>query len=62
MAVPLLEGITSGQDIEVHGDGRLIQAFPSQKETHLLSYKSIKTANESPLLAECGRRANHRVC
>ncbi|KAH8131258.1 hypothetical protein FP744_10002610 [Trichoderma asperellum] len=43
---PLLEGITSGQGIEVHGDGWLIQAFPSQKETHLFIYKSIKTTNE----------------
>jgi 2-polyprenyl-6-methoxyphenol hydroxylase-like FAD-dependent oxidoreductase len=38
---PLLEGITSGRGIEVHGDGWLIQAFPSQKECHLFIYKKI---------------------
>lgn len=38
---PLVDGITSGQGIEVHGDGWLIQAFPSQKETHMFIYKRI---------------------
>ncbi|KAM0473621.1 hypothetical protein ACHAPX_008026 [Trichoderma viride] len=38
---PLVEGISSGQGIEVHGDGWLIQAFPSQKETHMFIYKRI---------------------
>lgn len=38
---PLVEGITSGKGIEVHGDGWLIQAFPSQKETHMFIYKRI---------------------
>jgi hypothetical protein len=36
-----VEGISSGQGIEVHGDGWLIQAFPSQKETHMFIYKRI---------------------
>ncbi|KAM0257952.1 hypothetical protein ACHAQJ_004111 [Trichoderma viride] len=40
---PLLDGITPGQGIEVHGDGWLIQAFPSQKETHLFIYKRIES-------------------
>lgn len=36
-----MDGITPGQGIEVHGDGWLIQAFPSQKETHMFIYKRI---------------------
>jgi 2-polyprenyl-6-methoxyphenol hydroxylase-like FAD-dependent oxidoreductase len=36
-----VEGMTSGQGIEVHGNGWLIQAFPSQKETHMFIYKRI---------------------
>lgn len=43
---PLVEGITSGQGIEVHGDGWLIQAFPSQKEIHMFIYKSIEPTTE----------------
>ncbi|KID81081.1 FAD binding domain-containing protein [Metarhizium guizhouense ARSEF 977] len=53
---PLLEGITSGQGIEVHGQGWLIQAFPSQKETHLFIYKSIPPTSEkvpfSPIVSD----------
>ncbi|PON24170.1 hypothetical protein TGAM01_v206858 [Trichoderma gamsii] len=38
---PLFDDIPSGQGAEVHGDDWVIQAFPSQKETHLFIYKRI---------------------
>jgi 2-polyprenyl-6-methoxyphenol hydroxylase-like FAD-dependent oxidoreductase len=43
---PLFEDIPSGQGAEVHGDDWVIQAFPSQKETHLFIYKRIETTYE----------------
>ncbi|PTB41203.1 uncharacterized protein TrAFT101_006347 [Trichoderma asperellum] len=40
---PLFDDIPSGQGAEIHGDDWVIQAFPSQKETHLFIYKRIET-------------------
>jgi 2-polyprenyl-6-methoxyphenol hydroxylase-like FAD-dependent oxidoreductase len=43
---PLFDDIPSGQGAEVHGDDWVIQAFPSQKETHLFIYKRIPRTTE----------------